>query len=82
MEMSMEIDDDVKQPTPEEIRALLKKHGISREKAAALVHASLRAWHNWSAPEGGVNHREMPKAAWELLLIKLGEHPSKKLVDK
>jgi hypothetical protein len=70
------------QPTPEEIRALIKKHGITREQAATLVHASLRAWHNWCAPVGGSNHREMPKAAWELLLLKLGEHPHQKLVDK
>ena len=70
------------QPSPEEIRALLKKHGISREEAAALVHASLRAWNNWIAPIGGVNHRQMPLAAWDLLLIKLGEHPDYRIIER
>jgi hypothetical protein len=64
----------MKHPSPEEICAMLKKHGLSREEGASLVHASLRAWNNWSAPIGGVNHRQIPLATWELLLIKLGEH--------
>lgn len=72
----------IEQPAPGEIRALLKKHGVTREHAAGLVHASLRAFHNWCAPVDGTNHREMPKAAWELLLLKLGEHPHKKLINK
>ena len=69
-------------PTPGEIRALLKKHRVTREQAAAMVHVSLRAFNNWCAPVGGINHRGMPKAAWELLLLKLGEHPHKTLTDK
>ncbi|SET60949.1 hypothetical protein SAMN05216412_11022 [Nitrosospira multiformis] len=60
-------------PTPDEIRNVLKKHEITRETAAGLVHVSLRAFHNWMAPEGSPHHRAMPLSAWELLLIKLGE---------
>ena len=65
--------DITRPPTPDEIRALLKKHNITREKAAGLVHVSLRAMHNWLAPIGTANHRAMPLAVWELLLIKLDE---------
>jgi hypothetical protein len=60
-------------PSPDEIRALLKKHGITREIASRLVHASLRTMHNWMAPPASPHHRDMPLSAWELLLIKLGE---------
>jgi hypothetical protein len=60
-------------PSPDEIRTLLKKHGITRETASKLVHASLRTMHNWMAPPESPHHRDMPLSAWELLLIKLGE---------
>ncbi len=63
----------IEQPTPDQIRAVLKKHSITREQAAGLLHVSLRAMHNWLAPKDTANHRAMPVAAWELLLIKLGE---------
>ncbi|MFM0303989.1 transcriptional regulator [Paraburkholderia sediminicola] len=71
----------ITQPTPEELRQLILKHGVTRSEAAALVHVSINAWHKWSANEGSSDHRAMPLAAWELLLLKLGEHPTKKLVD-
>lgn len=60
-------------PSPDEIREILKKHRITRETASGLVHASVRAMHNWMAPAGSPHHRDMPLSAWELLLIKLGE---------
>jgi hypothetical protein len=60
-------------PSPDEIREMLKKHKLTREQAASLLHVSLRTMHNWLAPDGTVNYRAMPLAAWELLLIKLGE---------
>ena len=60
-------------PSPDEIRDMLKKHKLTREQASNLLHVSLRTMHNWLAPIGTVNYRAMPLAAWELLLIKLGE---------
>jgi hypothetical protein len=71
----------ITQPTSEQLRQLILKHGVTRSEAAALVHVSINAWHKWSASEGSGDHRAMPLAAWELLLLKLGEHPTKKLVD-
>lgn len=75
-------DEAIEQPTPEQLRELIKKHGITREDAAKMVHVSSNAWHKWSATKGSINARAMPKSAWELLLLKLGEHPSKRLVDR
>jgi hypothetical protein len=72
---------DITQPTPEQLREIIRRHSITRSEAAAMVHVSINAWHKWSANEGTVDHRVMPLAAWELLLLKVGEHPTKKLVD-
>lgn len=74
--------DILTQPTPEQLRELIKKHGITRIEAAKLVHVSANAWHKWSATEGSINSRAMPLSAWELLLLKLDEHPTQKLVDR
>jgi len=72
----------IEQPTPEQIRELIKSHGLTRRKAAELIYVSTSTWHKWSAPEGGSDYREMPLAAWELMLLKLGEHPTKKMINK
>lgn len=70
------------QPGNEDIKALLKKHGISRQEAAALLHVSVHTLDGWTAPEGSTKQRTIPLAIWELLLLKLNDHPSKFLVDK
>ncbi|WP_321885891.1 helix-turn-helix domain-containing protein [Paraburkholderia bannensis] len=65
---------NITQPTAEQISALIKKHGLSRQEAADLVHVSKFTWNGWVAPADNKMARAMPLAAWELLLIKLGEH--------
>ncbi|MFM0347672.1 helix-turn-helix domain-containing protein [Paraburkholderia sp. RL17-347-BIC-D] len=72
---------EITQPSPAEVRQLLEDSGMSREQFAELVHVSKLTIHKWVLPEGNQNHRGIPLAAWELLLLKLGKHPSKKLVD-
>ena len=57
-------------PTPDNIKAIVKAAGLTREQAAALVHVGLQTMHNWCSPLDSQNHRQMPLAAWELLLIK------------
>ena len=59
-------------PTPDTIKATVKAAGLTREQAAALVHASVLTWHKWVTPAEAKNHRQMPLAVWELLLIKTG----------
>lgn len=73
--------DTLKQPTNEDIKALLKKHGLTREEAGALVYVSVHTVDSWTAPSGA-KQRQMPLASWELLLLKLDEHPSKALVNR
>ncbi len=68
-------DFEITQPTPEEIKALVQEEGLSRIDAAALVHVSRRAWEKWVTKVDSQDHRVMPMAAWELLLIKTGKHP-------
>lgn len=57
-------------PTPDEIRQARQQAGFSQTAAAALIGKSLRAWQNWEAPEGSVNHRRMDAALWELWQMK------------
>ena len=71
----------IEQPAPDDIRTLLKRHSITRERAATLLHVSLRTMHNWLAPVDTANHRAMPLAAWELLLIKLVERDVDKWIQ-
>lgn len=73
---------ELRPPTPDDIRAAVSAAGVSRSQAASLLHVPLSAWNNWCAPEGSNKHRQMPLAAWELLLLKLDSHPAKKLVDR
>jgi DNA-binding transcriptional regulator YiaG len=60
-------------PTPEEIKTLRAKHGLTQAQAAKLVFAGLRTFQHW---EGG--SRRMPQAAWHLFksLIDHNKNPS------
>ena len=75
-------DFEIKQPTPEEIRALILKAGLKRAEASELLHASRRTWDKWTAKPDSKDNRAMPLAAWELLLIKVGKHPHYKKADE
>lgn len=70
----------IEPPTAQELRDLLKKHSLVRHEAATLLHVSTSALNKWTAT--GREHRQIPLAIYELLLLKLDEHPTKKLVDR
>ncbi|WP_423370156.1 helix-turn-helix domain-containing protein [Burkholderia sp. LMG 32019] len=72
---------EITQPTPADVRQLLDESGLSREQFAELAHVSKLTIHKWVLPAENQNHRGIPLAAWELLLLKLGKHPTKKLID-
>jgi hypothetical protein len=72
----------IEQPTAQQLRDLLKKHSLARHEVATLLNVSTSAWHKWTTMEDKEEHRKIPKAIYELLLLKLGEHPTHKLVDK
>lgn len=57
-------------PSPDEIRALRDKAGLTQAEAASLVHTTLRNWQQWEATEG-TNMRPMHPAFWELFQLKL-----------
>ena len=54
-------------PLPDEIRRARESTGLTQQAAAAVIHASLRAWQQWEAGD-----RRMHPAFWELFKIKTG----------
>ena len=64
-------------PTPADIRAARKAAGLSQTAAGALCHRSLRAW---QAVEAG--DRTLDLAAWELFLLRTGQHPTHALIAR
>lgn len=75
-------EETIEQPTALELRELLRKHSLARHEAAALIYVSTSAWHKWTTVEDKEEHRKIPIAIYELLLLKLGEHPTQKLVTR
>ena len=57
-------------PTTDSIRNLRITLGVTQKEAAEVVHVTARAWQWWESGE-----REMPRATWELFVIKAGIHP-------
>ena len=62
-------------PTPKNLRDARLALGYTQKEAAAMVHVTIRAWQLWEA-----GHRRMPPGLWELCVIKVGLHPTYKLV--
>ena len=63
--------------TPTDIRAARQAAGLSQTAAGALCHRSLRAWQD---AEAGV--RNLDAAAWELFLLRVGQHPTHRLAQR
>ncbi len=59
---------------PADIRAARKAASLTQTEAGALCHRSLRAWQD---AEHGL--RNLDKAAWELFLLRTGQHPTERL---
>lgn len=62
-------------PTPNKLKNARLALGYTQKEAAAMVHVTTRAWQLWEA-----GHRRMPPGLWELCVIKVGLHPTYKLV--
>lgn len=63
------------QPTPDEVKAMINRLGMSREEVSDYVGAgSGRSVRRWEAPEDSPGHRNIPYAAWRLLWMRL--HPA------
>lgn len=61
------------QPTPEEVRELLSKHGLSGAGAGRIIGVDGRTVRRYTAPADQKGAREIPYSAWRLLLIETGE---------
>lgn len=68
---------DVLNPSPTDIRAAREAAGLSQTAAGALCHRSLRAWQFAEAGE-----RNLDAAAWELFLLRTGQHPTHRLIAR
>ncbi len=65
-------------PTPESIRAARAAAGLTQAEAAAVVHRpSYRTWQDWER-----GRARMPPDAWELFLLKTGQHPKARVVAR
>lgn len=73
--------EELKAPDPETLRSLMKEVRISRQEVAELLHVSTNTVNAWAAAEDTSLHRPMPLMAWELLLLKLNRHPSKRVFE-
>ena len=61
-------------PTPEEIRALRKKHGLTMRECADFVHSTIGGWQQWEYKNVAAGKgRTMSPAFWELFRIKVGD---------
>lgn len=63
--------------SPAAIRAARNAAGLTQTEAGALCHRSLRCWQD---AEHGL--RNLDKAAWELFLLRTGQHATHKLTEK
>jgi hypothetical protein len=72
----------LQQPSSEDLKALLKQHGVTRQQAADMLYVSIHTMDSWCTPSSSKKHNDMPLSSWELLLLKLSAHPFKKVVDR
>lgn len=68
----------LQQPTPDQIRAARLAAGHTQAQAAEVIHSARRM--TWADYEEG--RRVIPLAAWELYLLRTGQHPDWGLVDR
>ena len=55
-------------PSPDEVAALRKLHGLSQAKAAAMIFVSLRSWSRWESSNAQLIAR-MPPVFWALFKL-------------
>jgi putative transcriptional regulator len=64
----------IESPAPAAVRDYRVRAGLTQTQAGALCHRSLRAWQD---AEAGL--RALDPAAWELFLLRTGQHPTETL---
>lgn len=66
------------EPTPERLKMARELAGLTQTKIAEI--AGLKAWQRWQEYEAGKH--KMDPARWELLLLRLDQHPTMRLVKR
>ena len=74
-------DKELKEPDAQTLRSLMKEARISRQEVAELLHVNTNVVSAWVSSADTSLHRPMPLMAWELLLLKLNRHPSKRVFE-
>lgn len=59
--------------SPNALREVLHRHGLSGSQAGRLLRVDGRTIRKWTAAAEVATHREMPESTWLLLLILTGE---------
>ena len=62
-------------PSPDDVRALRKRYGLTQEQLADLAMVTPRHAQRYEAAEKTLSHQPPTRHVWQLLLIKLGEEP-------
>ena len=57
--------------TPEQLKKLRKRSGLTQTEAGLVVYAKLRSWQNWETPTNLPSSRQIPIALLELFCIKM-----------
>lgn len=69
-------------PSYHSIRLIMDKHNLSPKDLGELLGASMDDVFKWISPPDSGDYEVMPIALWELLLLKLDEHPKLTLMPK
>lgn len=65
-------------PSHDQVKAARHNSGLTQQKSAEAVHQADSS--NWRSYESGKT--KMHPAAWELYLLKTGQHPTHQMVSK
>lgn len=57
--------------TPNNLKALRQKHGLTQQAAADLIGTNIATWQRWEAGIEMKSHADMPYIKWHQLLQKL-----------
>jgi len=69
--------EDYTPPTPAELREFMRTHGLSGTATANLVGVTSRSVRYWLADPAMPNHRQIPYAAWRLLLVETEQNTTR-----
>jgi DNA-binding XRE family transcriptional regulator len=62
----------VKQPTPQQVKALREKSSLTQSQAGALLYIDTDTWRQYEKTREQPNARQMRPALWELFQLKVG----------